>query len=305
MLSRLVLAALVAEFAAIAALDAWLSARLGWPMPASLAFLVLLPLGTRFVLVCLTSLIAWFARSPRPPALQIGLVATIRMLLVEYRAMLVDSLWFLPFPGLALRPDPLPTRGGPMPVLAVHGYFSNRAILRDVTLALEKAGQGPVHAVTLDSVLAGIDTVAGLLEREIDALLDATGHAKLILVCHSMGGLAARRMMRGRLRMRIAKVITIASPHHGTVLARIGIGSNARQMRAGGDWIDRLAGEEAGHWPCPVTSIWSVHDNLVAPQETSRLEGARNIALAGLGHVAILFAPDVHRLVVEEVRLAR
>ena len=54
-----------------------------------------------------------------------------------------------------------------------------------------------------------------------------------------------------------------------------------------------------------MTSIWSAHDNLVAPQETSRLEGAKNIALAGLGHVAILFAPDVHRLVVEEVRLAR
>jgi pimeloyl-ACP methyl ester carboxylesterase len=305
MLARLIRAALIAEFVAVAALDAWLSAHCGWPIAASLAFFILLPLAVRLGLVCLTNLIAWAVRSPRPVALRIGPLATIPVVLEELRAMLVDNFWFLPFPDRALRPDPAPVRGGPMPVVAVHGYFSNRAILRDVALAIEAAGLGPVHAVTLDSILGGIDTFAALLEEKIDALLEATGHAKLILVCHSMGGLTARRVMRGRLRHRVAKLITIASPHHGTALAAIGIGTNARQMRAGGGWLGKLALDEAGHWPCPVTSIWSVHDNLVAPQETSRLEGAKNIALAGHGHVAILFAPEVLQLVVEEVRLAR
>jgi pimeloyl-ACP methyl ester carboxylesterase len=305
MLARFVRFALAIELAAVAILDAWLTARHDWPFAAALGFLVLVPLGLRAGLVCLTNLIAWLAKSPRPPALRIGPVAMSRVLLDEYRAMLADNFWFLPFPDRAMRPDAPPVQGGPMPVLAVHGYFSNRAILRDLALALEKAGQGPVHAVTLDAIFAGIDTVAGLLEKRIDALLEATGHAQVILVCHSMGGLAARRVLRGRLRHRIARLITIASPHHGTVLARIGIGANARQMRANGEWVGKLKGEEAGRWPCPVTSIWSVHDNLVVPQETSRLEGAKNVALAGHGHVAILFAPDVHRLVVEEVRRAR
>jgi pimeloyl-ACP methyl ester carboxylesterase len=305
MLSRFVLAALLLELAATALVAIWLAGRQAWPPAAGLAFLLLCPLAVRFALVCFTNAIAWFARSPRPPALRIGPLAMVKTLLEEYRAMLADNFWFLPFPGLAFRPDPPPARGGPVPVLLVHGYFSNRAILRDVALALEAAGQGPVHAVTLDSIFAGIDTVAALLEEEMADLLQATGHARLILVCHSMGGLAARRVMRGRLRERIAKLITVASPHHGTLLARIGVGTNARQMRAGGAWIGRLAGEEAARWPCPVTSIWSVHDNLVVPQETSRLEGAKNIALAGHGHVAILFAPEPLRLVVEEVRLAR
>lgn len=305
MLARFVLAALFVEMLLVALLATGLTSRYGWPLAAGVAFVVVLALAARFGLVCLTSTVAWFARSPRPPALRIGLLATTRMVLVEYRAMLADNFWLLPFPDRALHPDPLPARGGPMPVLAVHGYLSNRAILRDVTLALEQAGQGPVHAVTLEAIFAGIDTVAGLLEREIDALLEATGHAQLILVCHSMGGLAARRVMRGRLGNRVARLITIASPHHGTVLARIGIGTNARQMRADGAWVGKLSQDEAGTWPCPVTSIWSAHDNLVVPQETSRLEGAKNIVLAGHGHVAILFAPDLLRLVVEEVRLAR
>jgi pimeloyl-ACP methyl ester carboxylesterase len=305
MLARFVLAALVAELIAVAVLDAWLSVRFAWPIAASLAFLAGLPLAVRLGLVCLTNLAAWWVRSPRPAALQIGPLAMMGALLQEYRAMLADNFCYLPFPDRALRPDPPPVRGAPMPVLAVHGYFSNRAILRNVVLELERAGQGPVHAVTLDTIFAGVDTVAGLLEQEIEALLAASGHAQLVLVCHSMGGLAARRVLCGRLRSRVAKLITIASPHHGTVLARLGLGENARQMRAGGAWIARLASDEAGQWPCPVTSIWSVHDNLVAPQETSRLEGAKNIALAGHGHVAILFAPEVLRLVADEVRLAR
>jgi len=304
MLARLVLIALVLEFVAVAALSGSLALLLLSPL-AGLALFVLLPLAVRFGLVCFTNAIAWFARSPRPPALRIGALAMAGTLFAEFLAMLADNFWFLPFPERALRPNPPPTRGGPMPVLAVHGYFSNRAILRGVTLALEAEGQGPVHAVTLDSIFAGIDSVAVLLEQEIARLLEASGHARVILVCHSMGGLVARRVMRGPLGDRIAKLITIASPHHGTVLARIGIGANARQMRADGAWITRLASEEASRWPCPVTSIWSVHDNLVVPQETSRLAGAKNIALAGHGHVAILFAPDLLRLVAEEVRLAR
>jgi hypothetical protein len=111
--------------------------------------------------------------------------------------------------------------------------------------------------------------------------------------------------MRGRLRGRIAGLITIASPHHGTALARAGLGANARQMQRGSAWIGTLASDESAPWPCAVTSIWSVHDNLVAPQETSRLQGAKNIALAGHGHVAILFAPEVHRIVIDEVRQMR
>jgi hypothetical protein len=36
-----------------------------------------------------------------------------------------------------------------------------------------------------------------------------------------------------------------------------------------------------------ITSIYTHHDNIVAPQTSSVLPGARNIAFGGVGHVAL------------------
>ncbi len=49
----------------------------------------------------------------------------------------------------------------------------------------------------------------------------------------------------------------------------------------------------------PMLSIWSWHDSMVAPQDSASLPGARNIALVGVGHNALLREPDVTRLVAE------
>src|SRR5256885_1672280 len=81
----------------------------------------------------------------------------------------------------------------------------------------------------------------------------------------------------------------IPSPHGGTVHARFGAGANARQMMQASEFLRTLCEEEAAKAPaCAVTSIYTPHDNLVAPQETSRLPWARNIAIPGRGHVDIL-----------------
>ena len=56
---------------------------------------------------------------------------------------------------------------------------------------------------------------------------------------------------------------------------------------------------------CDVTSIYSPHDNLVVPQATSRLSGARNIALPGHGHVGILLSRRLAEILLEELDEAR
>ena len=76
-------------------------------------------------------------------------------------------------------------------------------------------------------------------------------------------------------------------------------------MRVGSPFLQALARDEAARLPrVPTTSIYSVHDNLVAPQETSRLEWARNVAVAGVGHVAIIGWEPMFELVLEELRAA-
>jgi hypothetical protein len=76
-------------------------------------------------------------------------------------------------------------------------------------------------------------------------------------------------------------------------------------MCQGSDVLLSLERAEAEKSPTvPAVSIYSVHDNLVSPQDTSRLPWARNVAVAGVGHVAIIAWEPVYALVLEELRAA-
>lgn len=63
----------------------------------------------------------------------------------------------------------------------------------------------------------------------------------LLLVGHSMGGLVARAYLRRYGELRVARLITLGTPHRGSLLAHLGIGRNARQMEPGSVWLRELA----------------------------------------------------------------
>jgi hypothetical protein len=50
-----------------------------------------------------------------------------------------------------------------------------------------------------------------------------------------------------------------------------------------------------------VTAVWSAHDTIVAPQDNGRLSGAREIALGGLGHMAMAFSPRILAILLDEL----
>jgi len=50
-----------------------------------------------------------------------------------------------------------------------------------------------------------------------------------------------------------------------------------------------------------VTSIYSHHDNIIAPQTSSELPGARNVPFGGVGHVALGRNPRVLDAVMQEI----
>jgi hypothetical protein len=90
----------------------------------------------------------------------------------------------------------------------------------------------------------------------------------------------------------VARLVTLGSVHHGTQLAKLGIGPNARQMRIGNPWLVALGKTDAVPLPPGSVSIYSCHDNYVFPQETgSWLEGATNIAIGGVSHVGMAVSP--------------
>jgi pimeloyl-ACP methyl ester carboxylesterase len=302
MLSRIVRAALLAELVAWAALGAWLGAG-----PLALAALVAAgPALLRLAIVAVSFGLARHWGSPRAPGEEAGIGARVAMLAREWRAMLANNFAWLPFENAVLRPDPAPGPQAALPVILVHGYFSNRGTLCRLAQALEGAGAGPVFVPSLPAVVAPIETFTAHLDRVVREVTDASGRGRAILVCHSMGGLIARTYLQAHGPERIAGIVTLGSPHHGSALALLGAGENGRQMRPGSAFLRALERAEAAAGPAvPLLSVFSAHDNLVAPQESSRLAWARNVRIAGVGHLALLSDARVHRAVAGEIARLR
>ena len=174
------------------------------------------------------------------------------------------------------------------PVLLVHGFACSRAVWRPLLARLRMAGVGPVRALSLEPLFAGIDTYAAGVLGELETLRSGCGGNAVTVVAHSMGGLLARAALRGARPGLIGRIVTIGAPHHGTALAH-GFGwPNARQMRPGSSWLEELNRCQEGRLDVPVTTLYSLDDNYVIPFGSARLRGARAIELRGLGHLGLL-----------------
>lgn len=303
MLARYIRFSLALEILAYAVIAQWLHWMYDWSyLPMALGA-VAAAIASRLLMVCITTTIGFFARSPRAREHHIGIRGTIAMLLREWRAVLGTNFYCFPWERYALRPDPEPKPTGRIPILLVHGYFSNRGYFRPVVRALEARGVAPIFTPNFVAAFATIEQFQEQLASEIERIATATEQPAVILICHSMGGLAARAYLCAHGSARVRKLITIGSPHNGTVHARFGAGPNARQMHQGSRFLGELCEKEGLKGPeCGVTSIYTPHDNLVAPQDSSRLPWARNIAIPGRGHIDILGSERLAAVLVKELR---
>jgi triacylglycerol esterase/lipase EstA (alpha/beta hydrolase family) len=241
--------------------------------------------------VALTSFLGWIHRSPRAPGERIGVRGALRLVAGEWRALLAANLVHLPWEALVLRPDPQPAPAPRVPVILLHGYLGNRGYMVPLVRALEARGIGPIFVPTASGALDPIEAYARELHGHVERIVAGTGQPRVVLVGHSMGGLAARTYVAMHGAGRVARIVTLGTPHRGSWLAWLGWGENARQMRPGSDFLAGLERHE-GECGSPVAaSIYSPHDNMVMPQASSRVEGARNIAIPGVGHIALLRSP--------------
>jgi hypothetical protein len=242
--------------------------------------------------------------SPTPAAFRLGLRGRLRLFGEEFGASMLHSSWIMPRAAAHRRIYP----GSPAPpVLLLHGYGCNSGYWAHLARLLD-AARISYAALDLEPMGGDIDGYVPLVERAAGELLAATGAAKVAIVAHSMGGLVARAWLRAHGTGRVARIITLGTPHHGTSLASRAPGINARQMRrsagplsGAGDWLQALGGSEDRQARALITSIYTHHDNIVAPQTSSHLPGARNIAFGGVGHVALGSNPRILAQVMQEL----
>ncbi len=179
-------------------------------------------------------------------------------------------------------------------VLLVHGYFCNHGFWWRWKARLERIGR-PFIAVTLEPAFRDIGRTAPIIESAVAALHAATGRP-VVIVAHSMGGLAVRHWwceQPAHLHARVHRVITIGTPHQGTELARFAHTENARQMQVGSAWLQRLAEREPAERSTRFVCFHGHCDNIVFPPRRACLDGADNRHLTGVAHVAMADHPAV------------
>ncbi len=235
-------------------------------------------------------------RSPRPKPMRIGWVGWLRLLTAEVWAVLRVFFVLHPLERWINKPDPDVTSDG-MPVLLVHGFFSNGGYWWGIKRHLRRNGVDSVYTVNLEPPFADIDALARQLARRVAAICAASGQPQVILVAHSMGGLVCRAYLQ-RLNgdRQTARLITLATPHAGTVHAHLIPGANLRQMRPGSQWLAALNQEQGPRPTVPTTCIYSCHDDIVAPQDSGALRGAVNKPTPGIGHLEMTFSPIIQGL---------
>ncbi len=217
----------------------------------------------------------------------------------ECLALLGQFMVIAPFERRWMGADlvrPLPA--GRLPVLLVHGYLCNRGLWWWLRRGLRE-NHIEVATLNLEPPFASIDHFVGQLQQRIESLVAETGAPRVALVTHSMGGLVARAYLQHHGTARVGKLVTIAAPHRGTEVARLGLGRNAREMQPGSIWLRRLNASETP--PIALATLWSRADEFIVPHDSARLPGAPEHSLLALGHIGLTWSAEVLRLLKKEL----
>jgi triacylglycerol esterase/lipase EstA (alpha/beta hydrolase family) len=78
--------------------------------------------------------------------------------------------------------------------------------------------------------------------------------------------------------------VTISTPHHGTLFARLGHGENTRQMRRASDFVRHLA---SSNEPVEFVCFASQHDNMIVPRDGQVINCAEAVWFERIGHLAM------------------
>ena len=177
-----------------------------------------------------------------------------------------------------------PNLSGQPPVLLIHGFKDDARKMERLRCHLEAQGFR-AFSVTLRPSLGQV----GLEElgAQVAAFVDQTfgSGEPLDLVGFSMGGLVARYYVQQLGGVdRVRRLVTLASPHRGTLLAWCIPNPGCRQMRPGSKFLRSLDADRDWLRRVEVTSLLTPLDLMIVPSWSSRMDGARNLTKWVLAH---------------------
>ncbi|NLZ27613.1 MAG: alpha/beta fold hydrolase [Firmicutes bacterium] len=179
------------------------------------------------------------------------------------------------------------------PTILLHGYGVNKLCFAYLYLRLKSFGDANVIPINIGPLFTSIENQAMNLARKVETILTATGAKKVNIIAHSQGGLISRHYMQFLQGYeKVNKLVTIGTPHHGTMIAYLGVGKNAHEMRPGSNFLQKL-----NFNPDPektaLLSIYSPADTFIWPAHSPAPPLGSSYITIPLGHLSLLFSARV------------
>ena len=135
------------------------------------------------------------------------------------------------------------------------------------------------------------------LEEAIHLLLSQARSEEVDILAHSMGGLAVWLLLQERGHvLPIRRVVFLASPLQGTVVAHLAWGEGGREMRPGSEFLDRLqSGGQPQEWVEALT-IRTPLDLNVVPWYGATLPGLGDRVVCCPTHQGLLDHEETYRI---------
>ncbi len=213
-----------------------------------------------------------------------------------------DQLKELPLLALTqLAPQSTPefaiSKPGQRIIVFVHGYGGSRGNFLPMQAYFRLRGYANTISIGFHDT-SRIESMADELKSTLRSLIlrNQLPTQSIEIVAHSLGGIISRVMLEDKdLRPYIHNLVTLATPHSGSGLARYLDTPICRGLLPGSNLLRELENQKGwGKQSMPaLTAFWTPKDCILIPADSARLKGAKNIRDAECTHISFLLKPRV------------
>ena len=205
------------------------------------------------------------------------------------------------YPAPGSHPDPRPI------VVCIHGLYHNRRAWFFYRRWLRQAGFSSCFTWSYPSFGPDFHALSRDLTRDLRRLAQTHPQGTIVLIGHSLGGLLIKSVLdHTDIAGRVGLVVSLATPHQGSVLAGLALGRLGRSLKYGSDLVCSLA-KPYSRLGLAKVNIHSPLDNMVAPVSALQPSeaGWKEVLTPPVAHVSLLFHRPTARLVGKLIASAR
>ncbi len=198
---------------------------------------------------------------------------------------------------------PATVAGAHDPILFVHGWAENESVWSTMIRNFEREGwtREELNNWRYNTSQSNV-TTAREVERKVAEILTRTRAARVDIISHSMGGLNTRYYLKNlRGSERVDEWVSLGGPNHGTTTARFCFETSCVEMRPESTFLRELNREDETPGTTNYGTWWSSCDEIINPDESVLLIGARNTEAGCVSHIGLTSDATVFRGVKEFV----